>query len=155
LRGGARIRNFSSRTSRLKVRFKIASSRPRYVLNLSHERCADRPHIEDLWTQEPIPVDPNNPVYSSSSSAAHRDGKVRVDKEERRDGSPSSPFVSLLRRDVLENGHKVGSPAFFFVRIEEVDGKYVPWRGPPRVPPSHPSPSSPELSLRKRLIYYK
>ncbi|GAA5841824.1 hypothetical protein JCM5353_002033 [Sporobolomyces roseus] len=128
-----------------------------------------RPDIEEIWTQEPISVNPTDTLYTTGEAPF----KVPVDKEERHQGSPSSPLVTLLRRDVLEPGHKEQT-AFFFLRIEEVDGKCVPWRGPPRrpVPPLVPndttpssaaggvsfrgrsySPSSRFLSLRKRSFY--
>lgn len=85
-----------------------------------------------MWTQERILVNPDDPLFTDTSDL----DKVRVKVDDREVGCPSSPLVTLLRRDIIENGQKVGHPAFFFLRIEKVEDKYVPWRGPPRPPPS-------------------
>lgn len=82
-----------------------------------------------------ILVSEDDPVFSRGF--VEDSGKIPVFRDDRREGSPSSALVTLLRRDAHdERGHLVGHPAFFFVRIEKVGNKYVPWRGPP----GHPQP---------------
>lgn len=115
--------------------------------------------VKQRWTQERIFINPQNPLFS----LAYDPTKIQIKGDDREDGSPSSPLVTLLRSDAYNlHGHRVGHPAFFFVRIEKFGDKYMPWRGPPAppLPPrmfSHCSPPSspgPAFSLRKRLIYH-
>ena len=90
-----------------------------------------------------ILVSEHDPVFSRGF--VEDSGKIPVFRDDRREGSPSSPLVTLLRHDAHdERGHLVGHPAFFFVRIEKVGNEYVPWRGPPdrRPPPGGGGSSS-------------
>lgn len=100
---------------------------------------SDRPNYKAVWTQEKIDVDPNS-LYSTTSTP----GKVKVNADNRGDGSPSSPFVTIVRRLDFEDGVPCGRAVVYFLRIEKVNGRYVPWRGPPLPPPP---PVSPRLCL--------
>lgn len=100
--------------------------------------------VKMVWTQEKLSVGPDDPLFT----VIYNPSKILAYEDDRAEGSPSSPLVTLLRRDIVtHDGRKKGHPAFFFVRIEKVGNKYVPWRGPPDAPGGSVRPASPYIPL--------
>ncbi|GAA5827815.1 hypothetical protein JCM5353_006432 [Sporobolomyces roseus] len=115
--------------------------------------------VKMVWTQERLSVGPDDPLFT----VKYNPSKILAFEDDRAEGSPTSPLVTLLRRDIVTNdGQKKGHPAFFFVRIEKVGNKYVPWRGPPNKPGasfslgsgrSYSTSAGNAFTPRKRFIY--